>query len=83
MNLKNLLKIANNELVRGILKISEKSELVCGECHIGKQVKASQKATDWMNTCKILELTHMYLLGPMSTHSMGGKRYALMVVDDF
>jgi len=34
-------------------------------------------------TSKILELLHMDLMGPMQVESIGGKRYVLVVVDDF
>jgi len=34
-------------------------------------------------TSKVLELLHMDLMGPMQIESIGGKRYVLVVVDDF
>ena len=34
-------------------------------------------------TSKVLELLHMDLMGPMQVESIGGKRYVLVVVDDF
>jgi hypothetical protein len=34
-------------------------------------------------TSKVLELLHMDLMGPMQVESLGGKRYALVVVDDY
>ncbi|PNX96335.1 gag-pol polyprotein, partial [Trifolium pratense] len=34
-------------------------------------------------TSRVLELLHMDLMGPMQTESLGGKRYAFVMVDDF
>jgi hypothetical protein len=34
-------------------------------------------------TSRVLELLHMDLMGPMQFESLGGKRYAFVVVDDF
>jgi len=34
-------------------------------------------------TSKVLELQHMDLMGPMQVESIGAKRYAFVVVDDF
>jgi hypothetical protein len=34
-------------------------------------------------TTKVLELLHMNLMGPMQVESLGGKRYAFVVVDDY
>ena len=36
-----------------------------------------------LTTSKVLELLHMDLMGPMQVESLGGKRYAYVVVDDF
>jgi len=32
---------------------------------------------------KVLELLHMDLMGPMQVESLGGRRYAFVVVDDY
>jgi len=34
-------------------------------------------------TSRVLELLHMSLMGPMQVESLGGKKYAYVVVDDF
>jgi len=34
-------------------------------------------------TSKVLELLHMDLMGPMQVESIAGKRYVLVVLDDF
>jgi hypothetical protein len=34
-------------------------------------------------TSRVLELLHMDLMGPVQVESLGGRRYAFFVVDDF
>ncbi|KAK2383145.1 putative mitochondrial protein [Trifolium repens] len=43
----------------------------------------SHPMLEHQTTSKVLELLHMNLMGPMQVGSLGGKRYALVVVDDY
>ena len=54
-----------------------------GECQIGKQIRMSHQKLRHDTTTKVLELLHMDLMGPMQVESLGGKKYAYVVVDDF
>ena len=38
---------------------------------------------DEIVTSRPLELLHMDLMGPMRSESLGGKKYILVIVDDF
>ena len=49
----------------------------------GRQTKSSHKKVKEIRTIRPLELLHIDLMGPMHTKSRGGKRYVLMIVDDF
>ena len=59
------------------------SNVVCGPCQLGKQTKAKHPNTQTSTTSKPLELLHLDLMGPTRTESLGGKRYIMVVVDDF
>ena len=48
----------------------------------GKHLKSSFKSKNFISTSTPLKL-HMDICGPMSTLSLGGKQYILVVVDDF
>ena len=69
--------------VRGILKMSSQPKPICGGCLKGKQVKSTHKKIQEINITRHSDLLHMDLIGPMRTESRGGKRYVLVVVDDF
>ncbi|XP_048423736.1 uncharacterized protein LOC125469828 [Pyrus x bretschneideri] len=82
MNCKDMIKLSKKEYVRGLPMLA--GELgICGECQVGKQTKSSHKSTNYISTSRPLELMHMDLVGPVQTESIGGKKYILVLVDDF
>ena len=50
---------------------------------MGKQTKASHHKVNVIATSSCLELLHVNLMGPTRTKSLGGKRYIMVIVDDF
>ena len=59
------------------------NNVVCGPCQLGKQTKAKHPGTQTSVTSRPLELLHLDLMGPTRTKSLGGKRYIMVVVDEF
>ena len=51
--------------------------------HERKTTKSLHKKVKEIRTTRPLNLLHMDLIGPMRIESKGGKRYVLMVADDF
>ena len=80
---KHLSIVSKHESVLGIPKLSRMSNVVCGLCQLGKQTKAKHPDTQTSATSRPLELLHLDLMGPTRTESLGGKRYIMVVVDDF
>ena len=80
---KHLSIVSKHESVLRIPKLSRMSNVVCGPCHLGKQTKAKHPDTQTSATSRILELLHLDLMGPTRIESLGGKRYIMVVVDDF
>ncbi|CAL8154408.1 unnamed protein product [Prunus armeniaca] len=83
INFRDLLKLSKNECVRGLPNLSSKSAGVCGACQLGKQVKSAHKSISYISMSQPLDLLHMDLVGPIQTESIGGKKYMLVLVDDF
>ena len=50
---------------------------------MGKLTKSSHPKVNVIATSRPLELLHVDLMGPTRTESLGGKRYIMVVVDDF
>ena len=75
--------VSKYESVLGIPKLSRVSNVVCEPCQLRKQTKAKHPSTQTSATSKLLELLHLDLMGPTRTESFSGKRYIMVVVDDF
>jgi hypothetical protein len=78
-----MMKLISKEAIRGLPKLTIEEKDICGECQIGKQIKMSHPMFPHQGTSRVLELLHMDLMGPMQVESLGGSRYAFVVVDDF
>jgi transposase InsO family protein len=59
------------------------SDLVCAPCHHGKMIAASHSSVNTVMTEHPEQLLHMDTVGPSRVHSMGGKWYVLVIVDDY
>jgi len=76
-------KLASKNLVVGLPSIKYNDGKVCDACAKGKQVRNSLKLKNCVSTTRPLEMLHVDLCGPMRITSRGGKRYMLVIVDDY
>nr|GFB04973.1 integrase, catalytic region, zinc finger, CCHC-type, peptidase aspartic, catalytic [Tanacetum cinerariifolium] len=58
-------------------------ENLCPSCEQGKSKRASHPPKPVPNSRQRLHLLHMDLCGPMRIASINGKRYVLVIVDDY
>ncbi|GJV84577.1 retrovirus-related pol polyprotein from transposon TNT 1-94 [Tanacetum coccineum] len=56
---------------------------LCSACSLGKSKKQSHKAKSEDTNQEKLYLVHMDLCGPMCVKSINGKKYILVIVDDY
>ena len=77
MNMNLITQLNNNELVRGLSKISFEKYKVCETCQMGKQLKTSFKNKNFISTSRPLEILHMDLFRPSRTTSIGGNHMHL------
>ena len=82
-NFKEVAKISKLEAIEGLPKFGKVEKIICGACQIGKQTKASYHKVNVIATSRCLELLHVDLMGPIRTKSLGGKRYIMVIVNDF
>ena len=80
---KHLLVVFKHESVLGIPKLSRVNNVMCRPCQLEKQTKVKHPGTQTSATSRPLELLHLDLMGLTRTKSLGGKRYIMVVVDDF
>nr|GEV11550.1 retrotransposon protein, putative, unclassified [Tanacetum cinerariifolium] len=67
----------------GLLKFKYHKEHLCPSCEQGKSKRASHPPKPVPNLRQRLHLLHMDLCGPMRIASIIGKRYILVIVDDY
>ena len=82
-SLHTISKLITKDLVKGLPKLKIEFDQVCDVCQLGKQTRGSFKSKNMVSTSRPFELLHMDLFGPTRTTNLGGKKYGLMIVDNF
>ncbi|GKC48101.1 retrovirus-related pol polyprotein from transposon TNT 1-94, partial [Tanacetum coccineum] len=83
LNFDTFNKLAKDGLARGILKLKFQKDHLCTACALGKSKKSSHQSKAGDTNQEKLYLLHMDLCGPMRVASINGKRYILVIVDDY
>ncbi|GJX10515.1 retrovirus-related pol polyprotein from transposon TNT 1-94 [Tanacetum coccineum] len=68
---------------RGLPKLKYQKDHLCSACALGKSKKHSHKPKAEDSIQEKLYLLHMDLCGPMRVQSINGRKYILVIVDDF
>nr|GEZ35103.1 retrovirus-related Pol polyprotein from transposon TNT 1-94 [Tanacetum cinerariifolium] len=71
--------LARHDFVRGLPKLKFEKDHLCSACAMGKPHKPKSEHTNQEK----LYLLHMDLCGPMRVASVNGKKYILVIVDDY
>ena len=80
---KQLEKISRCDAVVGLPKFGKIDKCIYGPCQIDKQIKSKHPFVASVQTSRPLELLHIDLMGPARVQSLDGKKYILVVMDDF
>ncbi|GJS61881.1 retrovirus-related pol polyprotein from transposon TNT 1-94 [Tanacetum coccineum] len=83
LNFGTLNELARNDLVRGLPMLKYDKDHLCPSCQLGKSKKASHPLKAENTNTEVLHTLHMDLCGPMRTESINGKKYVLVIVDDY
>ncbi|GJV26800.1 retrovirus-related pol polyprotein from transposon TNT 1-94 [Tanacetum coccineum] len=75
--------LARHGLVRGLPKLKFEKDHLCPACAMGKSKKKPHKPKSEDTNQEKLYLLHMDLCGPMRVASVNGKKYILIIVDDY
>nr|GEU86426.1 hypothetical protein [Tanacetum cinerariifolium] len=75
--------LARQGLFRGLPKLKFEKDHLCFACAMGKSKKKSHKPKSEDTNQEKLYLLHMDLCGPMRVKSVNGKKYILVIVDDY
>nr|GEX30684.1 integrase, catalytic region, zinc finger, CCHC-type, peptidase aspartic, catalytic [Tanacetum cinerariifolium] len=75
--------LARQGLVRGLSKLKFEKDHLCSACAMGKSTRKTHKPKSEDTNQEKLYLLHMYLCGLMRVKSVNGKKYILVIVDDY
>ncbi|GJW21363.1 retrovirus-related pol polyprotein from transposon TNT 1-94 [Tanacetum coccineum] len=75
--------LARHGLVRGLPKLKFEKDHLCSTCTMGKSKKKPHKPKSKDTNQEKFYLLHMDLCGPMHVTSVNGKKYILVIVDDY
>ncbi|GKC15823.1 retrovirus-related pol polyprotein from transposon TNT 1-94 [Tanacetum coccineum] len=83
LNFGTLNDLARKDLVRGLPRLKFEKDHLCPACQLGKSRKATQNPKMINNIMEVLHTLHMDLCGPLRVQSINGKKYILVIVDDY
>nr|GEU30381.1 retrovirus-related Pol polyprotein from transposon TNT 1-94 [Tanacetum cinerariifolium] len=83
LNFTTINNLVKNNLVQGLPKMKIEKDHFCSTCEQGKIHRKHHKSKTAFASNKPLYLLHMDLCRPMRVQSINGKRYMLVVVDDY
>ncbi|GJU74091.1 retrovirus-related pol polyprotein from transposon TNT 1-94 [Tanacetum coccineum] len=83
LNFGTLNDLARKELVRSLPRLKFEKDHLCSACQLGKSKKASHKPKMIKTIMEVLHTLHMNLCGPLRVQSINGKKYILVIVDDY
>nr|GEY14617.1 hypothetical protein [Tanacetum cinerariifolium] len=83
LNFSAINHLARQGLVRGLPKLKFKKDHLCSACAMGKSKKKSHKPKSEDTNQEKIYLLHMDICGPMRVESVNGKKYILVIIDDY
>ncbi|GKE66349.1 retrovirus-related pol polyprotein from transposon TNT 1-94 [Tanacetum coccineum] len=83
LNFGTINDLAKQDFVRGLSKLKYAKDYLCHACSLGKSKKHTHRPKSKDSIQDKLYLLHMDLCGPMRIESINGKKYILVIVDDY
>nr|GFB98582.1 retrovirus-related Pol polyprotein from transposon TNT 1-94 [Tanacetum cinerariifolium] len=83
LNLDTINLLSKNDIVIGLPKLKFIKDHLCSSCELGEAKRKSFHSKLTPSLKRRLQLLHMDLCGPMRVASINGKRYVLVIVDDY
>nr|GEZ33895.1 hypothetical protein [Tanacetum cinerariifolium] len=83
LNFDTINLLSKNDIVVGLPKLKFVKDHLCSSCELGKSKRKSFHTKLTPSSKRRLQLLHMDLCGLMRVASINGKRYVLVIVDDY
>ncbi|GJZ34885.1 retrovirus-related pol polyprotein from transposon TNT 1-94 [Tanacetum coccineum] len=83
LNFGTINDLAKKDLVRGLPRFKFEKEHLCSACQLGKSKKHTYKPKPENTNLEVLNILHMNLCGPVRVQTINGKKYILVIIDDY
>ncbi|GJY24210.1 retrovirus-related pol polyprotein from transposon TNT 1-94 [Tanacetum coccineum] len=83
LNFDYITLLSKKDIVTGLPKLTYVKDQLCSSCEMSKAKRSSFKTKAVPSSKGRLNLLHMDLCGPMRVASINGKKYILVIVDDY
>nr|GEZ63918.1 retrovirus-related Pol polyprotein from transposon TNT 1-94 [Tanacetum cinerariifolium] len=83
LNFGTINDLARKDLVHGLPRLKFEKDHLCSACQLGKSKKHTHKPKAENTNLEVLNTLHMDLCGPMRVQTFNGKKYILVIVDDY
>nr|GEV69381.1 retrovirus-related Pol polyprotein from transposon TNT 1-94 [Tanacetum cinerariifolium] len=83
LNFDTINLLSKNDIVTGLPKLKFVKDHLCSSCELGKAKRMSFQSKTTPSSKRRLQLLHMDLCGPMQVESINGRKYVLVIVDDY
>ncbi|GJZ47162.1 retrovirus-related pol polyprotein from transposon TNT 1-94, partial [Tanacetum coccineum] len=83
LNFGTINDLARKDLARGLPRLKFEKDHLCSACQLGKSKKHTHKPKTENTNLEVLNTLHMDLCGPMRVQTINGKKYILVIVDDY
>ncbi|GJT17768.1 retrovirus-related pol polyprotein from transposon TNT 1-94 [Tanacetum coccineum] len=83
LNFDTINLLSKNNIVNGLPKLKFVKDHLCSSCELGKAKRKSFHTKTTPSSKRRLQLLHMDLCGPMRVESINGKKYVLVIIDDY
>nr|GEZ78652.1 hypothetical protein [Tanacetum cinerariifolium] len=83
LNFDTINLLSKNDIVVGLPKLKFIKDHICSSCELGKAKQKSFQSKVTPSLKRRLQLLHIDLCGPMRVASINGKRYVLVIIDDY
>ncbi|GKA58707.1 retrovirus-related pol polyprotein from transposon TNT 1-94 [Tanacetum coccineum] len=83
LNFDTINLLSKYDIVTGLPKLKFVKDHICSSCELGKAKRNSFKTKTTPSSKRRLQILHMDLCGPMRVESFKGKKYVMVIVDDY
>nr|GEX75651.1 hypothetical protein [Tanacetum cinerariifolium] len=83
LNFNTINLLSKNDIVIGLPKLKFVKDHLCSSFELGKAKRKSFQSKTTPSSKRRLQLLHMDLCGPIRVASINGKKYVLVIVDDY